>query len=289
MDVINQLQRQFIDYYTSLHREGFVDDQFTQLQKLQDENSPDFVVEVASLFFEDCEKLINNMARALIGAMRVKNVCIAFRNFCEARNREGCLGCLQQVTHEYSLLKNKLQTLFRLEQQILAAGGSIPEMWSRFHKQYKQLDCITHYFTKDMVPCKNIYMSINYCRPWHVALVISPVSSVLPINAFAWELNTASFFQFVSQKINGSFTVNIRASVKARNLLNPVVAAPRPRAAALVSTSSREAINPTEAGFDIAGTVAAEGAVDIAWPSGATLEGCEIVGTPLLKLSNILC
>ncbi|XVF18901.1 hypothetical protein REPUB_Repub11eG0063400 [Reevesia pubescens] len=63
------------------------------------------------------------------------------------------------------------------------------------------------------------YMSINYCRPWHVALVISPVSSILPINAFAWELNTASFFQFVSQKINGSFRVDIRAS-KALAYLN---------------------------------------------------------------------
>ncbi|KAL3505812.1 hypothetical protein ACH5RR_031194 [Cinchona calisaya] len=148
MDV-GQLQRSFLEYTASLFRDGFLDGQFSQLQQLQDESNPEFVFEVVSLFFEDSEKLINDLTRALdqqnvefkkvdahvhqlkgssssIGAQRVKNTCIAFRNCCEEQNIEECLRCLQQIKHEYLLLKNKFETLFSLEQQIIAAGGAIP-------------------------------------------------------------------------------------------------------------------------------------------------------------------
>ncbi|BFG15227.1 histidine-containing phosphotransfer protein 1 [Prunus yedoensis var. nudiflora] len=146
---VGQMQRQWVDYTKSLFLEGFLDGQFLQLQQLQDESNPDFVVEVVSLFFEDSEKLLNDLTRALeqpsvdfkrvdahvhqfkgssssIGAQRVKNACIAFRNFCEEQNTEGCIRCVQQVKQEYYLVKNKLETLFAMEQQIVAAGGSIP-------------------------------------------------------------------------------------------------------------------------------------------------------------------
>ncbi|KAL5541758.1 hypothetical protein UlMin_009468 [Ulmus minor] len=148
---VGQMQRQWVDYTKSLFLEGSLDAQFLQLQQLQDESNPDFVVEVVSLFFEDSEKLLNDLTRTLdqpsadfklvdahvhqlkgssssIGAQRVKNACIAFRNFCEEQNTEACLRCLQQVKQEYYLVKNKLENLFRLEQQIVTAGGSIPIM-----------------------------------------------------------------------------------------------------------------------------------------------------------------
>ena len=44
---------------------GFLDDQFNQLQQLQDESNPDFVVEVVTLFFEDSERLLDELAKAL--------------------------------------------------------------------------------------------------------------------------------------------------------------------------------------------------------------------------------
>ncbi|KAK8633850.1 hypothetical protein V6N13_014685 [Hibiscus sabdariffa] len=126
---------------------GFLDEQFHQLQQLQD--NPDFVVETVSLFFEDSERLLNELTKALeqqsigfrmvddlvhqlkgssssIGAQRVKNVCIAICNYCEEQNVEGCRKCLQQVKHEYCLVKTSLETMFKLEKEIVSAGGSNP-------------------------------------------------------------------------------------------------------------------------------------------------------------------
>ncbi|CAN0892709.1 Histidine-containing phosphotransfer protein 3 [Linum grandiflorum] len=151
MDVLDlaQLHRQIVDYTNSLLRDRFVDDQFSQLQKLQDESSPHFVREVTSLFFEDCQKLVNNMARALevqivdfkkvdshvhqlmgssssVGARRIRDLCITFKSFCDNQNRDGCVTCLKEVNLEYALLEDKLHNLFRLEQQVIKAGGKLP-------------------------------------------------------------------------------------------------------------------------------------------------------------------
>ncbi|KAJ8440135.1 hypothetical protein Cgig2_003460 [Carnegiea gigantea] len=106
-------------------KQGILNDQFNQLVSLQDESNPEFVFEVVTLFFEDSERLLNELSKSLgqqnvdfkkvdthvhqlkgssssIGAQRVQNACIVFRNFCDEKNIEGFL-----------------------EKQILAAGGSV--------------------------------------------------------------------------------------------------------------------------------------------------------------------
>ncbi|XP_010522677.1 PREDICTED: histidine-containing phosphotransfer protein 2 isoform X2 [Tarenaya hassleriana] len=126
--LVPQLQKRFQDYLISLYQQGFLDDQFSELRKLQDEGNPDFLTEVVSLFFEDCQKLINNMARILdqTGNVDFKQVDASVHQLKGSSSR--CVSCLQQVDYEYRLLKAKLQDLFNLEQQILQAGGAIPQV-----------------------------------------------------------------------------------------------------------------------------------------------------------------
>ncbi|XP_057826698.1 histidine-containing phosphotransfer protein 1 isoform X2 [Cryptomeria japonica] len=148
MDVL-RLQQQHSQLTYSLFNEGFLDEQFTQLQQLQDESNPDFVSEVVALFFDDSDRLLENLGKALekepidykkldahvhqfkgssssVGAHRVKNACIAFRAYCDENDRAGCIQCLQHMKHEYYLVKSKLQELFHLEEEILSAGGTLP-------------------------------------------------------------------------------------------------------------------------------------------------------------------
>ncbi|CAH8384996.1 unnamed protein product [Eruca vesicaria subsp. sativa] len=153
---VAQLQMQYRNYILSLYQQGFLDDQFTELKSLQDDGSPDFVAEVLSLFFDDCVKLVGNMARALdqtgtvdfsqvganvhqlkgssssVGAKRVKGLCINFKELCEAKNYEGCVRCLQQVDIEYKTLKAKLQDMFNVS--VIIVHMNPVSVWDDFNK-----------------------------------------------------------------------------------------------------------------------------------------------------------
>ncbi|KAF8016008.1 hypothetical protein BT93_H1532 [Corymbia citriodora subsp. variegata] len=128
MDVgLVQMQRRLADYMNTLFKEGILDSQYLELHELQDESNPGFVVEVVSLFLADSEKLLDDLSRDLTQ----QNVDFK-RAHAQAQKMKGsscrCLRYLQQMKQEFVLVKSKLEALFELEQQVVAAGGSIPKM-----------------------------------------------------------------------------------------------------------------------------------------------------------------
>ncbi|RVW20800.1 Histidine-containing phosphotransfer protein 4 [Vitis vinifera] len=102
--------------------QGYLDEQFVQLEDLQDDANPNFVEEIVTLFYTDSARLIHNIEQALesrpldfirlddymhqfkgssssIGAKKVKNECTQFREHCSARMQKGTLHCLHDSLH----------------------------------------------------------------------------------------------------------------------------------------------------------------------------------------------
>ncbi|WMV22379.1 hypothetical protein MTR67_015764 [Solanum verrucosum] len=92
--------------------QGYVDEQFIELEELQDDATPNFVEEVVTLFYNDSARFIHNIDQSLeehpldfakldnymhqfkgssssIGAKKVKIECTQFMVYCRAGNVEG--------------------------------------------------------------------------------------------------------------------------------------------------------------------------------------------------------
>ncbi|MBA0568276.1 hypothetical protein Godav_004040, partial [Gossypium davidsonii] len=61
----NRLHNQVASMRRSLFDQGYLDDQFIQLEELQDDTNPNFVQEVVTLFYNDSARLIQNIEQAL--------------------------------------------------------------------------------------------------------------------------------------------------------------------------------------------------------------------------------
>ncbi|XXG64344.1 hypothetical protein AAC387_Pa05g2324 [Persea americana] len=135
------LLRQLSQVKKSLFEQGFLDDQFIQLEELQDDVNPNFVEEVVTLFFKDSTRLMLNVeaelekspmdflkldhhmhqfkgSSASIGAHRMKNECTLFREYCYQGNADGCMKTLERVKKEHAILKKKLENYFQLVRQV---------------------------------------------------------------------------------------------------------------------------------------------------------------------------
>ncbi|XP_059657140.1 histidine-containing phosphotransfer protein 4-like [Cornus florida] len=136
----SHLQRQVAYMRRSFFDQGYLDEQFIQLEDLQDDTNPNFVEETVRLFYSNSTRLIRNIEQALgeypldfgklddymhhfkgssssIGARKVKIECTRFREYCESGNAEGCIRSFQQVKQEHATLRKNLETYFQLARQ----------------------------------------------------------------------------------------------------------------------------------------------------------------------------
>ncbi|CAM0947135.1 unnamed protein product [Alopecurus aequalis] len=120
---------------------GLLDDQFQELLMLQDANNPDFIAQVVTLFCEKGERIIGELADLLdkpdvdfdkvdafagdlkeislcVGAQRLKNTCMQFREFCEQKSGDGCLLTLDAVRNDFYDLGSKFETMLQLQHQV---------------------------------------------------------------------------------------------------------------------------------------------------------------------------
>ncbi|XP_010325073.1 histidine-containing phosphotransfer protein 4-like [Solanum lycopersicum] len=130
------MQHQAASMKRNLFNQDYLDEQFNELEELQDDDNPNFVEEVVNLFFTDSIRLIGSVDIALanepydfgrlddlmhqfkgssssIGAKRVKRECSQFQEYCNERNIDGCKRAFQGVKQEYATLKTKLDAYFQ--------------------------------------------------------------------------------------------------------------------------------------------------------------------------------
>lgn len=148
---VGLLQKQLTDLTSTLMENGFLDRQFVEIQSLSDSNNPDFALEVINDYFEDAQKLVNEIHKAIqhqfasckeisdhahrlkgssasVGLKGIADLSRDMQECCDRFDINGCFAHLQQVKCALPMMKNELQKIFDLQKQILAAGGSLPRV-----------------------------------------------------------------------------------------------------------------------------------------------------------------
>ncbi|URD90425.1 histidine-containing phosphotransfer protein [Musa troglodytarum] len=103
----------------SMFLEGLLDQQFRQLQMLQDASSPGFVAEVITLFCEDSERMLTELTKLLDQAVVDYQKVDAYVHQLKGSSSR-CLSALNMVKHQYYSLRSKFDTMLQLEQRIQA-------------------------------------------------------------------------------------------------------------------------------------------------------------------------
>ncbi|KAK6140902.1 hypothetical protein DH2020_025364 [Rehmannia glutinosa] len=112
----NQLQCQAAYMRNSLFDQGYLDEQFVQLEELQDEANPDFVEDVVKLFYTDSARFIRNMELTLdsrpLDFEKLDDIMHQFKG-----SSSRCMRTFQEVKQEHAGLKKKLESYFEVARQ----------------------------------------------------------------------------------------------------------------------------------------------------------------------------
>uniref|UniRef100_A0ACD5YIL8 Uncharacterized protein n=1 Tax=Avena sativa TaxID=4498 RepID=A0ACD5YIL8_AVESA len=124
----------------NMFRMGLLDNQFQHLHMFQDKSTPDFIAKVITVFGNESGQIIDDLRDMLhkscvdfnkvsdllynlmgitasVGALRLKNICIQFLEFCQEKSKDGCLKTLNILINECIDLRIKSQIMVKLEQQ----------------------------------------------------------------------------------------------------------------------------------------------------------------------------
>uniref|UniRef100_A0A2N9FK94 Histidine-containing phosphotransfer protein n=1 Tax=Fagus sylvatica TaxID=28930 RepID=A0A2N9FK94_FAGSY len=136
------LRQQLQNYIESMHEQGILDHNFHNVQDLQNEENPHFVLEVVTMFCNDAENGIAQLARYLdelvvdypkvtglshqlrgssssVGGHRMALACRELRRASDVNNKEGCFEALGRVRHEYRILRDNLNNISQMERSII--------------------------------------------------------------------------------------------------------------------------------------------------------------------------
>eukprot|EP00803_Ostreobium_quekettii_P001397 evm.model.scf_456.1 EVM.evm.TU.scf_456.1 scf_456:1427-1873(+) len=141
MSCLAEVEEQILAAVGSLVREGLLTEQFLELVRLQDTSDPNFLSELANIFFSTAEEKLREMDRMLdeevgagtdyptldniahklkgssasFGARVVAEECGALREACELRQRDACRGVVARQAAALEALKGRMKEVMELD------------------------------------------------------------------------------------------------------------------------------------------------------------------------------
>ncbi|KAM3732820.1 hypothetical protein ACB098_11G087400 [Castanea mollissima] len=122
----SSLQQQIASMRQSLFDEGLLNEQFIELEKLEDASDPNFVKDLINVFLTDSLKNVIGIEESLIGAKKVLIEVEKMLQCHEAGDMEGAKTILPTMKQEYNNLENKLEAYFELLPHIVPEQSSDP-------------------------------------------------------------------------------------------------------------------------------------------------------------------